>query len=152
MGWRWSFCLAMQNQDRRTKNQYEAKREDEGEKHEGRRWWWGRWVCLHCKIGDTALKSGSDCGWMCCENGDWFRGEHLCCRQILWSELKQQKIDCVSKKCDKRLYAYGNKEPLNKSWGHFQHWQKQLRMKFKLNLLSLMVKEKHCLEEKLPCD
>ena len=39
----------------------------------------------------------------------------------LWSELKRPKIDCVSKKCDKRLYAYGNKEPLNKSWGHFQH-------------------------------
>ena len=39
----------------------------------------------------------------------------------LWSELKRQKTDCVSKKCDKRLYAYGNKEALNKSWGHFQH-------------------------------
>ena len=39
----------------------------------------------------------------------------------LWSELKRPKIDCVSKKCDKRLYAYGNKQPLNKSWGHFQH-------------------------------
>ena len=30
----------------------------------------------------------------------------------LWSELKQQKIACVSKKRDKRLYAYGSKEPL----------------------------------------
>ena len=30
----------------------------------------------------------------------------------LWSELKQQKIACISKKCDKRLYAYGSKEPL----------------------------------------
>ena len=39
----------------------------------------------------------------------------------LWSELKRQKTDCVSKKCDKRLYAYGNKEALNKSWGHFRH-------------------------------
>ena len=53
------------------------------------------------------------------ENGDWFRGEHLCCRQILWSELKRQKIPCVSKKCDKGLYAYGNKEPLHKTCGHF---------------------------------
>ena len=34
----------------------------------------------------------------------------------LWSELKRQKIECVSRKCDKRLYAYGNKEPLNKSF------------------------------------
>ena len=31
----------------------------------------------------------------------------------LWSQLKWQKIACVSKKCDKRLYAYGSKEPLN---------------------------------------
>ena len=30
----------------------------------------------------------------------------------LWSELKQQKIACVSKKCDKRLHAYGSKELL----------------------------------------
>ena len=30
----------------------------------------------------------------------------------LWSELKQQKMACVSKKCDKRLYAYGSKELL----------------------------------------
>ena len=30
----------------------------------------------------------------------------------LWSELKRQKIACESKKCDKRLYAYGSKEPL----------------------------------------
>ena len=30
----------------------------------------------------------------------------------LWSELKQQTISCVSEKCDKRLYAYGSKEPL----------------------------------------
>ena len=30
----------------------------------------------------------------------------------LWRELKQQKIACISKKCDKRLYAYGSKEPL----------------------------------------
>ena len=31
----------------------------------------------------------------------------------LWNELKRQKIACESKKCDKRLYAYGSKEPLN---------------------------------------
>ena len=30
----------------------------------------------------------------------------------LWSELKRQKIACESKKCDKKLYAYGSKEPL----------------------------------------
>ena len=30
----------------------------------------------------------------------------------LWNDLKQQKIVCVSKKCDKTLYAYGSKEPL----------------------------------------
>ena len=30
----------------------------------------------------------------------------------LWNDLKQQKIVCVSKKCDKKLYAYGSKEPL----------------------------------------
>ena len=30
----------------------------------------------------------------------------------LWSELKQQKIACVSNTCDKRLYTYGSKKPL----------------------------------------
>ena len=30
----------------------------------------------------------------------------------LWSELKRQKIACESKKCVKKLYAYGSKEPL----------------------------------------
>ena len=40
-----------------------------------------------------------------------------------WIELKQQKIACVSKKCDKRLYAYRSKEPL-KVWGDFQHRRK----------------------------
>ena len=31
----------------------------------------------------------------------------------LWSELKQDKIKCVSRKSDKKLYAYGSKQPLN---------------------------------------
>ena len=31
----------------------------------------------------------------------------------LWSKLKQDKIKCVSRKCDKKLYAYGTKQPLN---------------------------------------
>ena len=30
----------------------------------------------------------------------------------VWNDLKQQKIICVSKKCDKMLYAYGSKKPL----------------------------------------
>ena len=37
----------------------------------------------------------------------------------LWSELKQQKINFVSKKCDKRLYAYGSKELLKYVLGTF---------------------------------
>ena len=31
----------------------------------------------------------------------------------LWSKLKQDKIKCVSRKSDKKLYAYGSKQPLN---------------------------------------
>ena len=31
----------------------------------------------------------------------------------LWSKLKQDKIKCVSRKNDKKLYAYGSKQPLN---------------------------------------
>ena len=31
----------------------------------------------------------------------------------LWSKLKQKKIKCVSRKNDKKLYAYGSKQPLN---------------------------------------
>ena len=30
----------------------------------------------------------------------------------LWNDLQRQKIVCVSKKCDKKLYAYRSKEPL----------------------------------------
>ena len=30
----------------------------------------------------------------------------------LWSKLKQDKVKCVSKKSDKKLYAYGSKQPL----------------------------------------
>ena len=33
----------------------------------------------------------------------------------VWNDLKQQKIVCVSKKCDKKLYAYGSKKPLKVS-------------------------------------
>ena len=31
----------------------------------------------------------------------------------LWSKLKQDKIKCVSRKSDKKLYAYESKQPLN---------------------------------------
>ena len=31
----------------------------------------------------------------------------------LWSKLKQDKIKCVSRKSDKKLYAQGSKQPLN---------------------------------------
>ena len=31
----------------------------------------------------------------------------------LWLKLKQDKIKCVSRKSDKKLYAYGSKQPLN---------------------------------------
>ena len=31
----------------------------------------------------------------------------------MWSKLKQDKIKCVSRKSDKKLYAYGSKQPLN---------------------------------------
>ena len=31
----------------------------------------------------------------------------------LWSKLKQDKIKCVSRKSDKKLCAYGSKQPLN---------------------------------------
>ena len=31
----------------------------------------------------------------------------------LWSKLKQDKIKCVSRKSDQKLYAYGSKQPLN---------------------------------------
>ena len=31
----------------------------------------------------------------------------------LWSKLKQDKIKCVLRKSDKKLYAYGSKQPLN---------------------------------------
>ena len=31
----------------------------------------------------------------------------------LWLKLKQGKIKCVSRKSDKKLYAYGSKQPLN---------------------------------------
>ena len=31
----------------------------------------------------------------------------------LWSKLKQDKIKCVSRKSDKKLYSYGSKQPLN---------------------------------------
>ena len=31
----------------------------------------------------------------------------------LWSKLKQDKIKCVSRKSDKKLYAYGSRQPLN---------------------------------------
>ena len=41
----------------------------------------------------------------------------------LWNELKWQKIACVSKKGDKRLYAYRSKEPL-KVLGTFSAWMK----------------------------
>ena len=37
----------------------------------------------------------------------------------LWNDLKRQKIFCVSKKCEKKLYAYKRKEPLN-VLGHCQ--------------------------------
>ena len=30
----------------------------------------------------------------------------------LWSKLKQEKIECVSKKSNKKLYPYGSKQPL----------------------------------------
>ena len=36
----------------------------------------------------------------------------------MWEKLKQQKIQCTSKKCDKQLFAYGSKEPL-KTQGSF---------------------------------
>ena len=64
----------------------------------------------------------------------------------LWNDLKQQKIACVSKKCDKRLYAYGSKEPL-KVLGTFSASTKvaENEVQAEFNLLSLMVKEKHCL-------
>ena len=31
----------------------------------------------------------------------------------LWSKLKQEKIVSVSRKSDKKLYAYGSEQPLN---------------------------------------
>ena len=30
----------------------------------------------------------------------------------LWSKLKHKKIECVSKKSNKKLYPYGSKQPL----------------------------------------
>ena len=30
----------------------------------------------------------------------------------LWSTLKHEKIECVSKKSNKKLYPYGSKQPL----------------------------------------
>ena len=30
----------------------------------------------------------------------------------LWETLKREKVKCVSKKCQKKLFAYGNREPL----------------------------------------
>ena len=30
----------------------------------------------------------------------------------LWSKLKREKIACVSKKSNKKLYPYGSKQPL----------------------------------------
>ena len=29
-----------------------------------------------------------------------------------WQELKSQKIECKSRKCEKKLYAYGSSVPL----------------------------------------
>ena len=29
-----------------------------------------------------------------------------------WEELKSQKIECKSRKCEKKLYAYGSRVPL----------------------------------------
>ena len=31
----------------------------------------------------------------------------------IWNYLKEQRIDCESVKCDKKLFAYGHKEPIN---------------------------------------
>ena len=30
----------------------------------------------------------------------------------LWDKLKSEKVKCTSKKCNKKLYAYGNSKPL----------------------------------------
>ena len=79
----------------------------------------------------------------------------------LWLKLKQGKIKCVSRKSDKKLYAYGSKQPLN-VLGTFSALarvegiyiylfitKKKEEKKPKPNLLLLMAKRRHCLKEKL---
>ena len=59
----------------------------------------------------------------------------------LWSKLKQEKIKCVLRKSDKKLYAY--------VLGTFSALVR-VEKKPKPNLSISMVKERHCMEEKLP--
>ena len=80
----------------------------------------------------------------------------------LWLKLKQGKIKCVSRKSDKKLYAYGSKQPLNvlgtfsalaRVVGIYNYLfitKKKEEKKPKPNLLLLMAKRRHCLKEKLP--
>ena len=58
----------------------------------------------------------------------------------IWKKLKQQKIQCTSKKCEKQLFAYGSKEPLRLEVVYVPQLHERLEITKKMQNILLLLR------------